>query len=56
MGDTILDKTVSSIVDSDEIAEFAGKHGTSGAQHGGALALAKQHLRHGSTEGGEHDE
>lgn len=45
MGVDILDKDVYSIEDTDEISEFARTNGTSGNQHGFALALAKRYIR-----------
>lgn len=44
MGPQILDKTPSTITDTPEISAFADAHGTSGAQHSFALALAQHHL------------
>ena len=45
MGDVILDKGLFDIEDSEEISTFARENGTSGNQHGFALAFAKAHLR-----------
>lgn len=45
MGSEILDKDVFSIQDSDEVKRLSEEMGTSGNQHGMALALAKAHLR-----------
>lgn len=45
MGDVILNKDSFSVQDSEEIKQFAKEYGTSGGQHGWALAVAKSHLR-----------
>lgn len=45
IGPDILDKDSFSVKDSDEISAYASAHGTSGNQHGMALALAKAHLQ-----------
>lgn len=44
MGDVILDKTSSTIVDSPAVKKISREKGSSGNQHGMALALAKAHL------------
>jgi hypothetical protein len=45
MGEEIMDKTISTITDSEEIKKISHEEGTSGNQHSMALALAKAHLR-----------
>lgn len=45
MGPAILDRDQFTITDSPAVSAFAHVNGTSGAQHGMALALAKRHLR-----------
>lgn len=45
IGEDILDKDAFSVIDTDEIKQFAADNGTSGTQHGFALGLAKQHLQ-----------
>lgn len=44
MGPEILDKTSSTIIDSAAVTAYATERGTSGNQHGMALAMAKAHL------------
>ena len=44
MGDAILGKSLSDIVDSDEVRAIANEEGSSGNQHGMALLLARAHL------------
>jgi len=44
LGEVIMDKRVSEVSESEEIKRMAREYGTSGNQHGIALALAKAHL------------
>lgn len=47
MGEDILERDVFTVDDTEEISQFARDNGTSGNQHGVALALAKRYIREG---------